>query len=102
MGRKKITCSHGRFFLLTVEEGIFVTAAWDCVCGPRRYLPVHGLCSSNLIGKDEKLAAKKYVKYGKKGEFSPVLGVAASFDCGKFGVGFVSRDMTVPVEGGQR
>ena len=39
-------------FLLTVEEGSLVAAAWDCVCEPRRYLPARGLCGSNVIGKD--------------------------------------------------
>jgi hypothetical protein len=39
-------------------------------------------------------------KYGKEGKFSPLLAVAASFDCGGFGVGFVGQDMSVPVERG--
>ena len=53
-------------------------------------MPVHGLHSGNLIGKDKNIAErKKYVQYGKDGEFSPFLAVAASFDCGGFGVGFI-------------
>ena len=92
-----LSCS---LFLLTVEEGAFVTTAWHCICEPRRYLPACGLCSSNLIGKIKKNAAKKYVKYWKEGEFSPVLVIPASFDCGEFGVGFVGQDMSVSVEGG--
>ena len=50
--------------------------------------------------KIKKLLKKQYVKYGKEGEFSPLLMVAASFDCGGFGVGSVGRDMSVPMERG--
>jgi len=46
------------------------------------------------------LKKKQYVKYGKDSEFSPLLVVAASFDCGEFKVGFVGQDMSVPMERG--
>ena len=50
-GKKSHLCSR-LLILLTAEEGEFVTAAWDCVCGPRN-LQAHGWCCSNVIGKNK-------------------------------------------------
>ena len=51
------------------------------------------------LKKISKLLKKQYIQYGKESEFSPLLAVTASFNCGGFGVRFVGQDMSVPMEG---